>query len=84
VTWRTISVRLCQQEGFSVDAFFLIDSATKSVKPTLRMQYEADGLKMELYFATALKGTEISCHERTVITVGRCKWQPVETHVASA
>jgi hypothetical protein len=48
------------------------------------MQYEADGLKMELYFATALKGTEISCHERTVIRVGRCKWQPVETHVASA
>jgi hypothetical protein len=62
---------LYQQEGFSVDAFFLIDSATKSVKPTLRMQYEADGLKMELFFATALKGTDISCHERTVITVGR-------------
>jgi len=31
-------------EGFSVDAFFLIDSATQSVKPTLRVKYEAGGI----------------------------------------
>ena len=55
-------------EGFSVDAFFLIDSATQSVKPTLRMKYEADGLKMELFFATALRGSEISCVDVSVIT----------------
>jgi len=55
-------------EGFSVDAFFLIDSATQSVEPTLRVKYEVEGLKMELYFATSLKGGEISCSEVSVIT----------------
>ena len=54
-------------EGFKIEVFLLVNSATKSVKPTIKISYEADGLSMELFFATSLKDGMITCRDPTTI-----------------
>jgi hypothetical protein len=54
-------------EGFQVDAFFLVNTATRSVKPSIKIKYTTHELKMELLLATSLKGGEIACDSVTMI-----------------